>query len=804
MSLSAAASLFLLFLFCEVEQTYSSWGVTYGSQYICALKGSTVRMSCMYRHPSQEGNIKISVTQTFWFAKTDEGPVDVKTQEEYADRLEYSSSKKNCTLTIRDVKESDSAVYKFRFITSRSGGSYTGEPGVVLIVTDSDPNLTVRKKSSSWNSNLICSSSCVLPDHSTYVWYKNGKDMEIGTYVYNTWVDSDDTLSCALKGREDFPSPLFCVNNKRCNKVTYSHARICALKGSSVSFYSSFNSYYSSDFVILFWFSPGRSKEPEDLRQDPRYLGRVHVINTIPQSTLTIKNLTENDSAEYRFIFKTNRVTWGSDLHGTTLTVTDLQVEVTRTSTNQDPQYAELKCHSRCTPTGYYYYKWFRNGQDIGHSKSTYKVLINTTDRISCSVLSFKEHKAPEVYAPVLTSVSADPSDGIVEGNRVFLKCSSDANPPANYTWYKKTKMSAHPLHRKDSEFYLNPIQASDSGEYFCVAKNQLGESRSGNLNIDVKYAPKRADVSLSHAEIVEGDSVNLTCSSDGNPAPFNRWYKDNQMMLQGQGGVYQFTFVKSEDSGTYCCEVGNIYGWINSSTVLINVEYSPRLPSVSVNPPGDVAAGSSVNLTCSSAANPAAMYAWYKEDSTSPAADGQTFTIVDIRGEHGGNYYCQARNSRGHHNSTLHLIVVSSSVSSAVVGSIMFLLLIGLFLSAFIIFRKKKAVRQIHQTREGPGDNEAKRLGNLGRHLESSSTAGLGNSADQDDVCYASVHFCKNQEEPLYSNFVPAEPKTSKNQEEDVEYSAVMIKNTPCRKSYDASDESSALYSTVCKVNRL
>uniref|UniRef100_A0A096M7I1 Ig-like domain-containing protein n=1 Tax=Poecilia formosa TaxID=48698 RepID=A0A096M7I1_POEFO len=373
--------LYLMQVIQKMEQTYSSWGVTYGSQYICALKGSTVRMSCMYRHPSQEGNIKISVTQTFWFAKTDEGPVDVKTQEEYADRLEYSSSKKNCTLTIRDVKESDSAVYKFRFITSRSGGSYTGEPGVVLIVTDSDPNLTVRKKSSSWNSNLICSSSCVLPDHSTYVWYKNGKDMEIGTYVYNTWVDSDDTLSCALKG------------------------------------------------------------------------------------------------------------------------------------------------------------------------------LSITKDVINYLSLA---------YAPVLTSVSADPSDGIVEGNRVFLKCSSDANPPANYTWYKKTKI-------KDSEFYLNPIQASDSGEYFCVAKNQLGESRSGNLNIDVKYAPKRADVSLSHAEIVEGDSVNLTCSSDGNPAPFNRWYKDNQMMLQGQGGVYQFTSVKSEDSGTYCCEVGNIYGQINSSTVLIN-----------------------------------------------------------------------------------------------------------------------------------------------------------------------------------------------------------------------------------------
>uniref|UniRef100_A0A3P9QAT2 B-cell receptor CD22-like n=2 Tax=Poecilia reticulata TaxID=8081 RepID=A0A3P9QAT2_POERE len=617
-------------------------------------------------------------------------------------------------------------------------------------------------------------------------------------------------MTCALKGHEDFPSPSVCIENQYCKQVIYSHARICALKGSSVSFHSSYSPYYSSNSVTSFWFSPGRSAQwrnpslPEDLQHDSRYMDRVYVTQTRQKFTLTINNLVENDSAEYRFIFKTGLFSWGSDLHGTTLTVTDLQVEVTRTSTNQEPEYAELKCHSRCTPSGYPYYRWFRNGQDIRHNKSTYEVLINTTDKISCSVSSFKDHRAPDVYAPVSTSVSVDPSDDIVEGKPVFLKCSSDANPPANYTWYKKTKTSALQPHRKDSEFYLNPIQASDSGEYFCVAKNQLGESRSGNLDIDVKYSPKRADVSLSHAEIVEGDSVNLTCSSDGNPAPFYRWYKDNQMMLQGQGGVYQFTSVKSEDSGTYCCEVGNICGRINSSTVLINVEYSPRLPSVSVSPAGDVAAGSSVNLTCSSDANPAATYTWYTEHSTSPAANGQTFTIVDIRGEHGGNYYCQARNSRGHHNSTLHLIVVSSSVSSAVVGSIMFLLLIGLVLSAFIIFRKKKAVRQIRQTREGPGDNEAKILGNLSRHLESSSTAGLGNSAAQDDVCYASVLFSKNQEEPLYSNFVPAEPKTSKNKEEDVEYSAVMIKNTPCKKSYDASEESSELYSTVCKVNRL
>lgn len=83
--------------------------------------------------------------------------------------------------------------------------------------------------------------------------------------------------------------------------------------------------------------------------------------------------------------------------------------------------------------------------------------------------------------------MSADFTDDIVEGNQVFLKCSSNANPPANYTWYKKTQSSTLQLHEKDSEVYLHEIQTSDSGEYFCVANNQLGESISEYLNIDVK-----------------------------------------------------------------------------------------------------------------------------------------------------------------------------------------------------------------------------------------------------------------------------------------------------------------------------
>ncbi|CAB1442263.1 unnamed protein product [Pleuronectes platessa] len=85
---------------------------------------------------------------------------------------------------------------------------------------------------------------------------------------------------------------------------------------------------------------------------------------------------------------------------------------------------------------------------------------------------------------------------------------------------------------------------------------------------------------------------------------------------------------------------------------------YAPKPPSVSVSPSGEIMEGSSVTLTCSSDANPAAHYTWYKEDEDSPTASGQIFTITNITAEHGGKYQCEAQNTHGRSYTTLHLTV--------------------------------------------------------------------------------------------------------------------------------------------------
>ena len=83
------------------------------------------------------------------------------------------------------------------------------------------------------------------------------------------------------------------------------------------------------------------------------------------------------------------------------------------------------------------------------------------------------------------------------------------------------------------------------------------------------------------------------------------------------------------------------------------NLTDAPKTPSVSVSPSGEVEEGSSVTLSCSSEANPAAKYTWFKEHDDSVEESGQNYTINNMTSEHGGHYYCQAHNTIGRHNST-------------------------------------------------------------------------------------------------------------------------------------------------------
>ncbi|XP_034543847.1 B-cell receptor CD22-like [Notolabrus celidotus] len=466
-----------------------------------------------------------------------------------------------------------------------------------------------------------------------------------------------------------------------------------------------------------------------------------------------------------------------------------------------------LNCSSDANPAAVTY-TWYKNGNPDFKPFSKEAQLVfrsiqpSDSGEYHCEAENqlgkrTSEHLTIDVkYAPKLPSVSVSPSAEIVENSSVTLTCSSDANPAAvTYTWYKNGNPDVQPF-SKEAQLVLRSIQPSDSGEYHCDAVNKLGKGTSEHLTIDVKYGPKLPSVSVT-GEIVEGSSVSLTCKSDANPAATNTWYKEDHTPLQGQEGIHSFTSLGLKDSGIYYCKSENGYGQKNSTSVHIDVQYPPRLPSVSMHP-GEIMEGSSVTLNCSSDANPAANYTWYKGNDRTPQGSGPVFTINDVRSEHSGGYYCEADNRRGRHNSTLHFVVVSSSMKSVAAGSIFAIFLVIIFLLVILFIRRKRSSKETNQPGESPDNN-----GELNMASQSEPA---------EELCYASVRFSNNQEEALYSNFSPAKPNRPKKKKEDedgddVEYARVNIKSKrPSSRSRTQMTEEdvSALYSTVVRTPRV
>uniref|UniRef100_A0A3B4UKV6 Ig-like domain-containing protein n=1 Tax=Seriola dumerili TaxID=41447 RepID=A0A3B4UKV6_SERDU len=269
--------------------------------------------------------------------------------------------------------------------------------------------------------------------------------------------------------------------------------------------------------------------------------------------TLRIRDLRESDSAEYKFRITTNQP--GGKYKGepgVTLSVTDLQVLVERSSTQ-----TELKCHSSCKVVGRPSYVWYKNGLKMKEETFSLRVSVNDDNSYSCALKGHEDHPSPPVYAPKLLSVSVSPSGEIVEGSSVNLTCSSDANPAANYTWYKENEDSPK---ASGQIFTITDLRPEHSGNYYC------------EVNVDVQYLLLSVSVSPS-GEIVEGSSVTLTCSSDANPAANYTWYKENLKLLQGPEGVYHFSSISSEDRGNYYCKSENKHGQINSASLFLDVQ---------------------------------------------------------------------------------------------------------------------------------------------------------------------------------------------------------------------------------------
>uniref|UniRef100_A0A8C2BZ62 Immunoglobulin V-set domain-containing protein n=1 Tax=Cyprinus carpio TaxID=7962 RepID=A0A8C2BZ62_CYPCA len=148
MSVRMAPPLPLIFLLVIHGVSSADWGVSYGPSHICALKDSSVIMSCNYTYPTE-----YQIRKVFWTrnpVKVGEEYPDLSEDPEHSQRLQYLGDKqKNCTIRLSHVTQKDSHEYYFSviadkpdlsslikyFTTAEDNVKWIGAPGVSLTVT---------------------------------------------------------------------------------------------------------------------------------------------------------------------------------------------------------------------------------------------------------------------------------------------------------------------------------------------------------------------------------------------------------------------------------------------------------------------------------------------------------------------------------------------------------------------------------------------------------------------------------------------------------------------------------------------
>ncbi|XP_047659025.1 B-cell receptor CD22-like [Tachysurus fulvidraco] len=207
----------------------------------------------------------------------------------------------------------------------------------------------------------------------------------------------------------------------------------------------------------------------------------------------------------------------------------------------------------------------------------------------------------------------------------------------------------------------------------------------------------------IAPAEVIEGQSVVLTCKTTCNlTEPTFIWYKNSRDLTTKakKNNEVRLQSVSFEDAGSYSCAVRG-YEHLHSPVQTLRVRYPPKNVSVSISPSGEIMEGSSVNLTCSSDANPPVQnYTWFKVKESSPVGSGQSYRAVQS-----GQYYCEAQNKHGSERSA----AVSVTINGTVIVIVYVAVELGLFglaalLSALFWLRSKRQKKK--KADEGDSQN--------------------------------------------------------------------------------------------------
>ncbi|XP_049421928.1 sialoadhesin-like [Epinephelus fuscoguttatus] len=367
----------------------------------------------------------------------------------------------------------------------------------------------------------------------------------------------------------------------------------------------------------------------------------------------------------------------------------------------------------------------------------------------------------------------------------VWIKSDSRFNSNPNNVIFNSSKtVNTYPMNitgnlseKNCTTLFSSLITSYTDTYYFRIENSPVMETGSCDpLQITVKDSPLSPRIEIS-GDLKEKESVTITCSAS-TPCPhsppkltWNLQQDPHNTTEENTDRTFtakiQETITLSDKhdgvtitcSATYPVDGGNYKTAEERKT--LSVSYAPKNTSVSISPSGLVSAGSWVNLTCSSRANPPiSSFTWFKTSKDGPIKvsdkDLYSFNVTD-----GGVYYCVATNDLGNGTSSeIHLTVKGGSLIrwGAVIGGIFGILV--LICLVVCVWRLKSTHSTAQQTQSQTGEELV--VAEPPRKAE-----------EEEDIHYGEIDFSKRRPGPSSASEMDSE------QQQDPLYAQVKVSKT-------------------------